>query len=97
MPLRPIFPSIGSVTYETSRELSRILKPLVGRSPHQVQNNEEFIQQLEDIKLRSDDNIMSYDVKGTFYISVCQICTEDHQETPERRSNTATKNIHDSE
>ena len=66
MPLRPKVSSIGSVTYEISKELSRILKPLVGRSPHQVQNNKEFIQQLEDIKLRSDDIIMSYDVKALF-------------------------------
>ena len=43
MPLRPIVSSIGSVTYETSKELSRILKPLVGRSPHHVQNNQEFL------------------------------------------------------
>ena len=66
MPLRPIVSRIGSVTYETSKELSRILKPLVGRSHHQIQNNREFIQQLEDIKLRSDDLIMSYDVKALF-------------------------------
>ena len=66
MPLRPIVSSIGSMTYERSKELSRILKPLVGRFPHQVQNNKEFIQQLEDIKLRSDDIIMCYDVKTLF-------------------------------
>ena len=66
MPLRLIVTSIGTVTYETSKELSRIMKPLVGRSPHQVQNNKEFIQQLDDIKLRSDDIIMSYDVKALF-------------------------------
>ena len=65
MPLRPIVSIIGSVTYETSKELSRILKPLVGRS-HQVQNNRDFIQQLENIRLRSDDIIMSYDVKAYF-------------------------------
>ena len=40
MPLRPIVSSIGSVTYETSKEMSRILKPLGGRSPHHVQNNQ---------------------------------------------------------
>ena len=67
MPLRPIVSSIGTVTYETSKELSRILKPLVGRSPHQVQNNKEFIQQIEDIKLSSDDIIMSYDVKALLH------------------------------
>ena len=39
MPLRPIVSSIGSVTYETAKELSRILKPLVGKSPHHVKNN----------------------------------------------------------
>ena len=66
MPLRPIVSSIGAVTYETSKELSRILKPLVGRSPYQVQNDKEFIQQIEDIKLRSDDIVMSYDVKALF-------------------------------
>ena len=36
MPLRPIVSSIGAVTYETSKELARILKPLLGRSPYQV-------------------------------------------------------------
>ena len=66
MPLRPIASSIGAMTYETSKELSRILKPLVGRSPFQVQNNKEFIQKIEDIKLRSDEIIMSYDVEALF-------------------------------
>ena len=32
MPLRPIVSSIGVVTYSTSKEISRILKPLVGKS-----------------------------------------------------------------
>ena len=96
MPLRPIVSSIGTVTYETSKELSRTLKPLVGRSPYQVQNNKEFIQQLEDVKLRCDDIIMSYDVKALFFISAHQTYTEDHQETPRRRSDTTSKNINDS-
>ena len=30
-PLRPIVSSIGAATYQTSKELSRILKPLVGK------------------------------------------------------------------
>ena len=34
MPLRPIVSSIGAVTYETSKKLARILKPLVGKSPY---------------------------------------------------------------
>ena len=43
IPLRPIVSSIGAVTYESSKELSKILKPLVWKSPHQVQNNQEFL------------------------------------------------------
>ena len=52
MPLRPLVSSLGAVTYETSKELSRILKPQVGKSPYQVQNNKEFIQHLKGIQLR---------------------------------------------
>ena len=43
MPLRPIVSSIGTVTYQTSKEVARILKPLVGRSPHHVKNTQDFI------------------------------------------------------
>ena len=43
LPLRPIVSSIGAVTYETSKELSKILKPLVGQSPYHVHNNQEFL------------------------------------------------------
>ena len=46
MPLRPTVSSIGAVTYASSKELSRILKPLVGRSPYHIQNTQAFIQQI---------------------------------------------------
>ena len=51
MPLRPIISSIGSVTHATAKELSRILKPLVGRSPHHVRNNMDFIESIKGIQL----------------------------------------------
>ena len=66
MPVRSTVSSIGAVTYETSKELSRILKLLVGKSPYQVQNNKEFLQHLEGIQLGPDEIIMSYDVKALF-------------------------------
>ena len=34
-PLRPTVSSIRAVTFQTSKELSRILKPLVGKSTYQ--------------------------------------------------------------
>ena len=66
MPLRPIVSSIGAVSHETSKELARIPKALVGKSPYQVQNTKDFIQQVQGIKLQKDQCIMSYDVKVLF-------------------------------
>ena len=45
VPLRPIISSRGSATYESAKELAKILKPLVGRSPHHVHNNKDFFGQ----------------------------------------------------
>ena len=58
MPCRPIISSIGSVTYATAKELSRILKPPVGRSPHHVMKNQVF---LENIR-----GMVPYDVEALF-------------------------------
>ena len=54
-PLRPIVSSIGAVTYSTSKELSRILKPLVGKSPYHICNNHDFIEDLKTIKLGPEE------------------------------------------
>ena len=66
MPLRPIISSIGSVTHATAKELSRILKPLVGKSTHHVKNNMDFIQSLEGIQLSPEECMMSFDVEAHF-------------------------------
>ena len=66
VPLRRIISSRGSATYETAKELANIIKSLVGRSPHHVQNNKDFLENIKDIKLQPDECIMSYDVSGLF-------------------------------
>ena len=66
IPLRPIVSSIGPVTYETAKVLSRILKPLVGRCPHHVKINQDFIHSLEEIRLKPEECMMSFDVKALF-------------------------------
>ena len=66
MPLRPIVSSIGAVTYTTSKQLARILKPLVGRSPYHVQNTQDFIQQIKGIQLQPNQCMVSFDVKALF-------------------------------
>ena len=65
-PLRPIVSSIGTVSYNTSKELANILKPLVGWTPHHLKNTKDFIEQIKDVKLLPDETIISYDIKALF-------------------------------
>ena len=66
VPLRPIVSNRGSVTYESAKELAKILKPLVGKSPHHLQNNKDFLDSIKDIKITPEECIMSYDVSALF-------------------------------
>ena len=66
IPLRPIVSSIGSVSYETAKELSRILKPLVGKTTYHMKNTKDFIQSIQDINLKTDECLISYDVEALF-------------------------------
>ena len=65
-PLRPIVSSRGSITYGVAKELSHIIKPLVGQSPHHLKNTQHFIQQLQGKRLEPGEVITSYDVKALF-------------------------------
>ena len=65
-PLRPIVSSIGVVTYSTAKELSRILKLLVGKSPHHIHNNQDFMEHLKGIQRGPDEVMVSYDVRALF-------------------------------
>ena len=65
-PLRPIVSSRASTNYEGAKELSRILRPLVGNSPHYIKNTADFVQQLKGITLKANESIVSYDVSALF-------------------------------
>ena len=99
MPLRPIVSSTGTVTYQTSKELARILKPLVGKSPHHVKNTQDFIDQIKDIHLNQDQCMMSYDVKALFTsvpttqaTNIIKKLLEQDQE-PQQRTSLSIENI----
>ena len=66
IPLRPIVSSRGSITYGVAKELSHIIKPLVGQSPHHLKNTQHFIQQIQGKRLQTGDSITSFDVKALF-------------------------------
>ena len=65
-PLRPIVSSCGSVTYDVAKELAKILKPLVGKSPHHVNSTQNFVEQAKHITLASGECLSSYDVSALF-------------------------------
>ena len=93
MPLRPIVSSIGGVTYHTSKEVARILKPLVGKSDHHVKNTQDFIESIKGIHLSEDQCMVSYDVKALFTSvptkKACIIIRQRLEEDPELSQRTS--------
>ena len=65
-PLRPIVSSCGSVTYGVAQELAKILKPLVGKSPHHINSTRNFMEQAKHITLAPGECLSSYDVSALF-------------------------------
>ena len=64
--LRPVVSSCGSVTYGVARELAKILKPLVGKSPHHINSTQDFVEQVKHITLAPGECLSSYDVSALF-------------------------------
>ena len=65
-PLRPIVSSCGSATYGVAKELAKILKPLVGKSPHHITSTQDFVEQTKQITLEPGECLSSYDVSALF-------------------------------
>ena len=65
-PLRPIVSSCGSVTYGVAKELAKILKPLVVKSPHHINSTQDFAEQVNHITLTPGECLSSYDVSALF-------------------------------
>ena len=65
-PLRPIVSSRGLVTYGVAKVLSKILKPLVGRSPHPLHSTQDFVEQANMVTLLPGECLSSYDVTTLF-------------------------------
>ena len=65
-PLRPIVSSCGSVTYGVAKELAKILKPLVGKSPHHINSTQDFVEQAKQFELEPGECLSSYDVSALF-------------------------------
>ena len=64
--LRPVVATRGTASYALVRELSRILRPLVGCSGRTLRNTIDLVDKLDNIVLRDDEMLVSYDVKSLF-------------------------------
>ena len=58
--------SCRSVTYGVAKELTKILKPLVGISPHHINSSLDFVEHVKHITLASGECLSSYDVSALF-------------------------------
>ena len=65
-PLSPVVSSCGSVTYGVAKELAKILKPLVDKSPHHINSTQDFVEQVKHITLVPGECLSSYDVSALF-------------------------------
>ena len=78
-PLRPIVSSCGSVTYGVAKELAKILKPLVGKSPHHINSTQDFVEQAKHFKLEAGECLSSYDVSALVHLCPHRSCPKHHQ------------------
>ena len=58
--------SCGSVTYGVAKELTKILKPLVGKSPHHINSTHDCVEQVRNLTLAPEECLSSYDVSALF-------------------------------
>ena len=65
-PLRSIVSSCGSVIYGVAKELAKIPKPLVGKTPHHINSTQDFVEQVKHISLGPGECLSSYDVSALF-------------------------------
>ena len=54
------------VTYVVAKELAKILKPLVGKSPHHINSTHDFVEQVKQLTLAPGECLSSYDVSALF-------------------------------
>ena len=64
--LRPIVSSSGSVTYGVAKVLTKVLKPLVGKSPHHIQSTRDFVNRVKGVTLLLEECLCSHDVSALF-------------------------------
>ncbi|XP_075532606.1 uncharacterized protein LOC142565904 isoform X1 [Dermacentor variabilis] len=66
VPLRPIVDYTRSPLHRLSAYLHGVLQPLVGRMLTYIKDSADFVDKVRNVKLRSEDVMVSFDVKSMF-------------------------------
>ena len=66
VPLRPIVSCRGTPIYNTAKFVARIIKPLVGKSSHHVENSQDLIKKLKGMTVEDNEIMASFDVTALF-------------------------------
>ena len=65
-PLRSIVSSRGTVTYGVAKIIAKVLKPLVGQSPHHIQSTSDFVSKIREVTFLPGEWLSSYNVTALF-------------------------------
>ena len=96
IPLRPIVSSRGTSTYEAAKELAKIIRSLVGRSPHHTKNTKDFVCQIVEIQLQEGQYVSSLDVSALFTSVLAETAINILKRKTGTRPGTPPQNINDS-
>jgi hypothetical protein len=65
LPMRPVISNIGTATYELSKYLAELLKPLT-KSEYSIDSTKDFVDRIKQKRLPDDYELVSFDVVSLF-------------------------------
>ena len=65
-PLDLLYQARAQSLYGVAKVLAKILRLLVGKSPHHIQSNEDFVNKISKVTLLPGECLCSYDVSALF-------------------------------
>ena len=74
--MRPVVLFCGSPTYQLSKHLTSILKPLTDESQHKLQSTDNFIDAIITVQIPDDHKLESFDVKSLFTSTPLQLALD---------------------
>ena len=60
--MRPVISAVETAMYPTSKYLAQVLKPLAEANELSVTDSRNFIQNIQDVTVRDDEELVSFDV-----------------------------------